>query len=541
MAINSIQTFTAAQLAQTNVSRVGQLSANSIARLSSGERIVNAADDVAAMASGTTLQTRVTSIRANLLNASQGGAMLQIADGALQEITSILQRQKTIATQASSGALTDVERGFLNQEFQALSAEIDRIEGSTSFNGTQVFGGGKIDVRINSNINTPVNVLNIETNQYRFGIGSGRLRFVDAGGNVLTVGAERDGINPEIHGAITNIKLSDVEYGIAGRISADINGRTFTGIIEHRANNVIVSNGNDYVQLGTAQFRMDNDIRAATSLSRLQNDMHPLRITRRTDVSAIDLSGTRLEGFNFRSFLDSYTFSNSVSIENFRYLGDTGANNSAILAVDIDGQTFTTRNAPDALRNNRLIRFFGEVNLERFDIRIGRIEPIGQGGVPNIRENEAIRKEFIDALNIGYSRATNATRMGISDNAENDLDLKLDRVNTLALYAGQSLNVGSAATATVASDQLDYALNFVTRVRADAGAAQSRINFASASLQTSLQNQDAARAGYQDTDIASESTAFAGAQVKLQAGLSALAQANLLAAGLLDLIAPVQQ
>src|SRR5262249_25385926 len=72
---------------------------------------------------------------------AQGTSLLQVADGALSQIQGILQQQQSIAQQAESGQLTDTNRGFLNQQFQALSAEIDSLAGSTTFNGVNLIDG----------------------------------------------------------------------------------------------------------------------------------------------------------------------------------------------------------------------------------------------------------------------------------------------------------------------------------------------------------------------------------------------------------------
>lgn len=145
MSINSINTNVAAMRAQENIGVANRASSSSIARLSSGERIVRAADDVASMSAGTSLRTNVTTLKTALINAAQGSSMLQVADGALSEITDILLRQKAIAVQAGSGSLSSAERSFLNQEFQNLTAEIDRLAEQTNFNGVKLLDGSLFD------------------------------------------------------------------------------------------------------------------------------------------------------------------------------------------------------------------------------------------------------------------------------------------------------------------------------------------------------------------------------------------------------------
>lgn len=143
--VSSINTNIAAYYAQANIGVASAAASSSVARLSSGNRITKASDDVAALSIGTSLQTSVSTLRIALTNTSQGTSLLQVADGALSQVTEILQRQKAIALQAGSGSLTDSDRGFLNQEFQSLKAEIDRLTGSTNFNGVRLLNGSLSD------------------------------------------------------------------------------------------------------------------------------------------------------------------------------------------------------------------------------------------------------------------------------------------------------------------------------------------------------------------------------------------------------------
>ena len=138
---NSINTNIAAYFAQANLTKASDDASSSVARLSSGNRIVRASDDVAALATGTSLLSTVSALRAAQNNAAQGASLLQVADGALAQIQNILQQQKSIALQAGSGTLTNTDRGFLNQQFQALTQQINSLSDSTTFNGVQLING----------------------------------------------------------------------------------------------------------------------------------------------------------------------------------------------------------------------------------------------------------------------------------------------------------------------------------------------------------------------------------------------------------------
>lgn len=138
---SSINTNISAYYAQANIAKASSAATTSVSRLSSGNFITKASDDVARLSIGTSFATTVRTLRQALVNAAQGVSLLQVADGALGQITEILQRQKTLAVQASSGNLSATDRGFLNQEFQALSQQIDFITSTTKFNGVSLIDG----------------------------------------------------------------------------------------------------------------------------------------------------------------------------------------------------------------------------------------------------------------------------------------------------------------------------------------------------------------------------------------------------------------
>lgn len=135
----------AALFAQRNLEVASTQSELSIARLSSGNRIIRASDDVSGLAIGTVLGTTVSTLRTVLTSTSQAGSLLAIADGGLKNIGEILQRQKSLAVQANTGTLSDNERAFLQEEFSNLTSEINRIVDNTNFNGIQLLDGSIFD------------------------------------------------------------------------------------------------------------------------------------------------------------------------------------------------------------------------------------------------------------------------------------------------------------------------------------------------------------------------------------------------------------
>jgi flagellin len=114
---------------------------NSLAKLSSGSRIVKASDDAASLAVGTKIRADVSALRQAAVNTAQASSLLQVADGGLAKISDILLRMKSLAVQAQSGSITDSERSFLDLEYQELVAEVGNITDQTKFNGAQLLNG----------------------------------------------------------------------------------------------------------------------------------------------------------------------------------------------------------------------------------------------------------------------------------------------------------------------------------------------------------------------------------------------------------------
>ena len=111
----SVATNTSAATAHRYLRTNDMEASRSLAKLSSGSRIVRASDDAASLAVGTKLKADVAALKQAQVNASQGQSVLQVADGAAQQVSDILIRMKALATQAVSGSISDTERGYLEQ------------------------------------------------------------------------------------------------------------------------------------------------------------------------------------------------------------------------------------------------------------------------------------------------------------------------------------------------------------------------------------------------------------------------------------------
>lgn len=113
----------------------------SLEKLSSGYRINRAGDDAAGLAISENLRAQIRGLKQASRNAQDGVSLVQVAEGGLNEISSILIRLRELAVQAASDTIGPVERQFLNVEYDQLVSEVDRIADGTEFNGTQLLSG----------------------------------------------------------------------------------------------------------------------------------------------------------------------------------------------------------------------------------------------------------------------------------------------------------------------------------------------------------------------------------------------------------------
>jgi flagellin len=108
-------------------------------QLSSGSRINSGADDAAGLAIANGLQANITALTQSVANANDGVGSLQVADGALSQVTTLLNRAITLGTEAATGTVSSTQRIALDAEYQQIRDEIDSIGTNTTFNGTPVF------------------------------------------------------------------------------------------------------------------------------------------------------------------------------------------------------------------------------------------------------------------------------------------------------------------------------------------------------------------------------------------------------------------
>ena len=157
-----INTNVSASLTQNALAKNERAMAKTMEQLSTGKRINSASDDAAGLAISSRMTSQIRGVTQAVRNANDAIAMLQTADGALIEVTNMMQRMRELAVQSASDTNTSTDRAYLDKEFTQLAAEIQRIGANTQWNGENVLDGsvgtsGSVIYQIGANASQTVN------------------------------------------------------------------------------------------------------------------------------------------------------------------------------------------------------------------------------------------------------------------------------------------------------------------------------------------------------------------------------------------------
>jgi len=137
----TINTNVAAQVAANALAKNDRAMTQTMERLATGKRINSASDDAAGLAIASKLTSQVTGLNQAVRNGNDAISMLQTADGAMIEVSNMLQRMRELSVQGGNGTLSSTDRTALNTEFVALRTEIERIADNTQWNGDNLLDG----------------------------------------------------------------------------------------------------------------------------------------------------------------------------------------------------------------------------------------------------------------------------------------------------------------------------------------------------------------------------------------------------------------
>jgi flagellin-like hook-associated protein FlgL len=427
--------------------------------------------------------------------------------------------------------LSDSERSLLNQEFVALRSEIDRVSANTNFNGTALLNGGDV-------------VSTITEAQAGFLNGKGVSIFTntsETGADEIfrvsyayTNAATDTGILTVLNSTTGESQSVDIRALIAAKRTQPATGDLTTDL---NAGDTVDVNFNALGITLRLDSRFDVDSNVAFPGNSLTTVGGTAATITRTTLSGTGTfggtttaqiyTGANLTGAQYAALTTLDTVTGRLAIN----VTGAAANTPAVAATaglefSRDNITFTstlaaTLIAPTGPGSGFFVRAVGSTNtLARVDLTAttntatlttGTISLDISGGFRSVESTSAV-KSFTFKVGTGVT-------------VNDDVSFTLGGVTTNALGINAA-TVDTATNASAAISLLDTAITTVASRRADIGAAQSRLDFASANISTAIENISAARSGLLDVDVSAEITEFTSQQVLVQAGVSLLAQAN---------------
>ncbi len=199
--------------AENNLNNTNSSLQTVLQQLSSGSRINSGADDAAGLSLVNGLAANSSALTQSKTNATEGVGLLEVADGALSQVTSLLNRAITLATEASNGTLNSTQEGAANQEYQSILAEINNIGSTTTYNQQAVFSGKTTAIYTgdSSTTGSSIDDLNIGLlSSSNVGDTGGVLSYSSGQSNVfvdLSAGGKNAALTDSLGGGTTTIQL----------------------------------------------------------------------------------------------------------------------------------------------------------------------------------------------------------------------------------------------------------------------------------------------------------------------------------------------
>ena len=449
----------------------------SMKRLSSGYKINSAEDNPAGMAISNKMKAQIEALDQAKSNSSDAQNVMKIADGALGEVSSMLQRIRELSVQGASDTYSENDKKALQSEIDELTKEVDRISGDTEYNTKSLLDGSS-DTRV-------------------------YVRQKDANGNMT-----------QVNSYITRINFSD-------NVSSDKYELTVNSLATQAAGSLASATKPDAE--GTISI---NGVSVAVKADMTQDEyIQELQKAATTAGTTMQVNGDSI------SFLSNeYGSDSTVNISlssSLKALAGADYEN----ADDGSGNMQLKSNGKDAVVT-------GGENLSDKTIRAdgNRVYVVGNSGFSmdfllssDMDMTAGSRDLQIDISDIGNM----AVQIGANEGQE--MKIRIPEVSSQTLYL-DTVDVTVKGGADKAMSTLDDAIEYVSGVRSRIGAFQNRLESAESSLSETSENMTGAYSNIMDTDMATEMTEYAAQNILDQAGISVLSQANDLPQQVLSLL-----
>jgi flagellin len=208
--------------AENNLNNTNNSLQTVLQQLSSGSKINSGADDAAGLSLVNGLEANSSALTQSETNATEGVGLLDVADGALSQVTNLLDRAITLATEASNGTLNGTQEAAANQEYQSILSEINNIGSTTTYNQEQVFAGNTVAIYTgdSSTAGSSIDNVYIRTlSSANVGDSNGQISYSN-GANNLFIDLSKNGANAAVtdslSGTTTTINVSYLTKGAGG-------------------------------------------------------------------------------------------------------------------------------------------------------------------------------------------------------------------------------------------------------------------------------------------------------------------------------------
>jgi flagellin len=551
--------------AENNLNNTSNSLNTVLQQLSSGSKINSGADDAAGLSLVNGLQANQTALAQSETNATEGVGLLQVADGALSQVTSLLNRAVTLATEASNGTLNSSQDTAANQEYQSILSEISNIGSTTTYNDQGVFGSNtNIYTGDSSATGSAINDLNIRSlSSSNVGDTAGVMSYSNGQSNVfvdLTSVAGSTG-----QAAVTDTLNTGGETTMA----VDYLGKNTDGTSAVETATITVGTGTNYANTAGGMINAINGaglgLTASFTTAAAAGDAGATALT----DTGIEISGSVGSGVNPTSgsytgtlslagAADGDTLTGSITLQDGTNpattitMGEVAAGSEKNAAASLDGlvsyiNTGSSGNESDP---------FGVVAsdsggvLTLTSVQPATTSPVTPYSALNVSadltdtadttvSNPTFTYNATAGYNVGVNDGSTFAKTGITDSTLGgtaDAALTSDSSSTggiatisYADAAGESLNGTDLSNATDAQTALTGLNSAITDVAAQdgyIGAQINTLNAVSQVLSTQQENVQSAQNAVQATDYASATSNMSKYEILSQTGIAALAQAN---------------
>jgi flagellin len=531
-----INTNISALRAQSGAAAAESSLSKAMERLSTGKRINSAKDDAAGLAISQRMTANIRGMAVAIRNSNDGISMAQTAEGALGEVTNILQRIRELTVQSANGTFSAQDRSSLQAETNQLLAEVNNISKTANFNGLKLLDGSVTDLKLQTGVNAGdqvgISMVNVSSNA--LGLTSGGAPGQITTGRVgavsgLAVGdVTFNGVN-----ALGSVPTADTAEALAAAINENSDK---TGVKATASNNVtsakitaeefavgdITIGGVSVGAAGSVEELVANINRNDFGVTATLNSDKTITLSNTTG-EAITVGGTAAGGFTAGTYQGFVSLQSSDGSD----IKVVGTNSTAATAI-ADVQLMGLNVASDGVSFSG-----GAVSgaaLAADALVINGVE-IGASATASAADKAAAINAASD--NTGVEATVSGTSIVLT--STNGGGVRVEGTGAAAIgFVAQggsanmtsTLDISSQEAAVAALTVLDKAIDSIVSSRGDLGALQNRLESTVSNLTTTSTNLTEARSRIEDADFSAESTNLARSQVLSQAATAMLAQAN---------------